>query len=98
MPRSRCYVYIVSNAARTVLYIGMAGNLYRRVWQHRTGFIEGFTKKYRVNRLVYCEALPNVQRAAARERQLKGWTRERKYALIRSRNPAFRDLFPLLQL
>ncbi|MDO8622465.1 MAG: GIY-YIG nuclease family protein [bacterium] len=98
MPGSRCYVYIVSNAARTVLYIGIASNLYRRIWQHRTGLIEGFTKKYRVNRLLYCEAFPDTKSAALRERQLKGWSRKRKHELIRSKNPAFRDLFPLMQM
>lgn len=92
------FVYIASNAARTVLYVGIAKNLFRRMWEHRHGLMEGFTTRYRVTRLVYCETLPDARMAAARERQLKGWTRSKKLELIRSQNPNLRDLFLLLHI
>ncbi|MBI4434678.1 GIY-YIG nuclease family protein [Candidatus Uhrbacteria bacterium] len=98
MHAERCFVYIATNASRTVLYIGIATNLHRRMWQHRYGLLDGFTKRYRVNRLTYAEEYTSAEAAARRERQLKGWTRARKYELVRSRNPGFQDLFPLFNM
>jgi putative endonuclease len=85
------YVYVLRNRTGT-LYIGMTNNLERRLAEHRLGLADGFTKRYRIKQLVYYETTSDVHAALARERQLKGWTRRRKAALIRSTNPDWRDL------
>jgi putative endonuclease len=84
------YVYITSSKSG-VLYIGATNNLERRVFEHRQGLLEGFTKKYRVIRLIYVEQFDRPAEMVARERQLKGWTRSRKLALIHSQNPEMVD-------
>lgn len=87
-----CYfVYIVASKSR-IIYVGLTNDLRRRVFQHRQGWYDGFTKKYRVNRLVYFESTTDRKRAEYRERHLKGWTRERKLALIEQANPFWTDL------
>jgi len=85
------YVYILTNQSGTP-YIGMTGNLERRLAEHKLGVVEGFTKRYRLKRLVHFEQTSDVHAALAREKQLKGWTRRRKVALIRSTNPDWNDL------
>ena len=70
----------------------MTNSLERRVWQHKTGAIEGFTKKYGIKRLVYCEEFRSVQNAIVRETQLKGWLRAKKITLIQKKNPLWQDL------
>ena len=86
------YVYIISNANRT-LYVGMTSDLVRRVDQHKKGtFDNAFTKRYNFAKLVYFETLPNERAAAKREKQIKSWPRARKVALIESLNPSWRDL------
>jgi putative endonuclease len=85
------YVYILASIQRT-LYIGMSGELHRRIHQHKTGAIPGFTARYRVNRLVHFETFSDVRDARAREHQLKGWTRKKKIALIEAGNPEWDDL------
>ena len=86
------YVYIISNANRT-LYVGLAWDLVRRVEQHKRGtFPNAFTKKYNFDRLVYFETLPTRPAAAKREKQIKSWLRARKLALILSMNPEWKDL------
>jgi len=87
----RYYVYIMASRSRT-LYTGMTGDLYRRALQHKSGEIEGFTKRYHVNRLVYYEAFKYVTHAIAREKQIKAWTRAKRLALIKSENPTWQDL------
>ena len=84
------YVYIMSSKSG-VLYIGATNDLDRRVFEHKQGLIEGFTKKYRVTRLVYVERFDGPAEMVARERQLKGWTRRRKLALIHGQNPEMVD-------
>lgn len=85
------YVYIV--ASRThVLYIGVTSNIENRVFQHKTKFFEGFTADYNCCRLVWYERYASANRAIAREKQLKGWTRAKKIALIRKMNPTWIDL------
>ena len=76
------FVYIMASRAAT-LYIGVTNDLHRRVYEHQHGLGAGFTSKYHVTRLVYVEETPDVQAAIAREKQLKGWTRAKKVALIR---------------
>jgi putative endonuclease len=85
------YVYILSSHTRR-LYIGVTSNVEGRVWDHKQGKIEGFTKVYKINQLVYYEVYPDMQSAIAREKQLKGWSRARKIALILERNPAWEEL------
>ena len=96
MPREHhYYVYILSNKSRT-LYVGVTNKLQFRVEQHRNGEFEGFTKRYNVHRLVYFERFQYVQNAIAREKEIKGWLREKKIALIVVENPTWEDLFPEL--
>jgi putative endonuclease len=85
------YVYILSSRTKT-LYIGVTNDIERRVWQHKTGYVDGFTKKYNVRRLVYYEDYESVRDAIAREKQLKDWRREKKVTLIESLNPEWDDL------
>jgi len=84
-------VYIVASRSGT-LYIGMTNNIYVRVLQHKDGDVEGFTKQYKCDRLVYWESFDEVIKAINRERQLKGWRRTKKIALIESTNPRWEDL------
>jgi putative endonuclease len=84
------FVYIMSSRSGT-LYIGMTNSIYRRALQHKTGEIEGFASKYHCNRLVYYESFDDVHRASGREKELKGWLRIKKIALIESRNPRWED-------
>jgi len=87
----RYYVYIMSSKGR-VLYTGVTGFLMPRVLQHKSGEVEGFTQRYRINRLVYYEVFQYVNHAIARETQIKKWRREKRIALIESMNPAWQDL------
>ena len=85
------YVYIMTNGVRT-LYIGVTNDLTRRVYEHKHKLIDGFTKKYNITFLVYYETTNNVEAAIAREKQLKGWKRDKKIALIEASNPQWKDL------
>jgi putative endonuclease len=85
------YVYILSNASRT-LYIGMTNDLVRRVHEHREKAKPGFAARYNVTELVYYEVAAHPQVAIAREKELKGWRRARKLALVEEMNPTWRDL------
>jgi putative endonuclease len=86
------YVYILASRYRGTLYVGVTSNLSGRVGQHKTGAVPGFTKKYNVNRLVYYEEFESILEARARERTLKRWRREWKFALIEKVNPDWKDL------
>ena len=85
------YTYIVCSRSGT-LYIGMTNSIYRRAMEHKRGEIEGFASKYHCDRLVYYEKFDDVHKAIGREKQLKGWRRARKIALIESVNPRWEDL------
>jgi putative endonuclease len=85
------YVYIMAGKYRT-LYTGMTNDLERRVFEHKHKLTPGFTSKYNINRLVYIETFSNARDAIRREKQIKGWLRARKVALIISANPAWKDL------
>ena len=85
------YIYILGSNTGT-LYIGVTSNLYLRVMQHKEGKFEGFTAEYRCERLLYFERYEEIPNAIAREKQLKGWRREKKLNLIRTINPEFQDL------
>ncbi len=94
MEERQFYVYFMTNYSCRVLYVGVTNNLERRVWEHRNGFGSEFAKKYRVNRLVYIETFPTALEAIAREKQVKGWKRVRKNALVVGANPRWEDLMP----
>ena len=87
----RYYVYILGGYSGT-LYIGMTGNLCRRIWQHKEHATEGFTAKHNVTRLLYFETYHEVLNAIAREKQLEEWARAKKIALIEKDNPRWEDL------
>jgi len=87
----RYYVYIMASRSLT-LYTGVTGDIYHRALQHRVGDIEGFTKKYHINRLVYYETFKYVNNAIAREKQIKAWTRAKRLALIKTMNPTWQGL------
>lgn len=84
------WVYILASHRR-VLYVGMTSNITRRMYEHRHKLIAGFTQRYNVNQLVYYEQTNRVEAAIEREKQIKGWRREKKLELIRSFNPTWRD-------
>ena len=88
--RSYC-IYILSSTTR-VLYTGSTSDLLRRLHQHRNGSIPGFTSRYAVTRLVFCECTPSAAAAVAREREIKGWSREKKMRLIETVNAGWLDL------
>ena len=90
------HVYIMASASR-VLYIGVTGDLLRRIREHKERKVLGFTAHYNVTELVYFEAFGDVRLAIAREKQLKGWLRSKKIALIESFNPHWKDLTAELQ-
>ena len=87
------WVYIMSSQSRC-LYIGVTSSLPGRVWEHKTGVYEGFSKKYKIHLLVYQEFFDDIVSAIAREKQLKGWSRAKKIALIEKINPGWEDLAP----
>lgn len=91
MTRLMYFVYILTNQSRT-LYIGVTNNLELRLLQHKSGEVPGFTKKYKINRLVYFEVFQEINDALNREKQLKGLLRVKKMALIESTNPYWKDL------
>ena len=86
------YVYILCNAKKTVLYVGVTNNLGRRMMEHRQGLAEGFTKKYNVNKLIYAETYSDVTEAISREKQIKHWARKKKEALINAANPDWEEI------
>jgi len=89
--RKKYWLYIVCSRSGT-LYIGMCNNIERRMAEHKSGEFEGFASKYCCNRLVYFESFDDMRNAIDREKQLKGWRREKKIALIESMNPRWADL------
>ena len=86
------FVYLLTNWDDSVLYIGVTSNLPRRLYEHRNGLADGFTKKYNVHKLVYFEQTNDVYSALSREKQLKKWSRKKKNDLVQSTNPTWRDL------
>ena len=87
------FVYILASKRNGTLYVGMADDLVKRIWQHRTGALPGFTRKYNVKTLVWCETHESRESAFARERQIKKWDRSWKIDLIEKDNPDWRDLW-----
>jgi putative endonuclease len=91
------YVYILASKSRR-LYIGMTNDLSRRMWEHKNKVVEGFTKQYNIDRLVYFEETSDVRSAIEREKQFKSWRREKKITLIETINAAWEDLAVRLQV
>ncbi|RZT05528.1 putative endonuclease [Duganella sp. CF402] len=89
----RSYVYILASGIYGTLYIGVTSNLVRRVWEHREGLVDGFTKEYGVKNLVWYEQHLDIYAAITREKQIKEWRRDWKVNLIQKTNPSWRDLF-----
>ena len=87
----RYHVYIMASRSLN-LYVGVTNSIYHRALQHKSGEVDGFTKRYRINRLVYNELFKYVGNAIAREKQIKGWSRAKKLELIKSVNPTWQDL------
>jgi putative endonuclease len=88
------YVYILASRIGGTLYIGVTNDIIRRVYEHKSGAVEGFTKDYDVSRLVYFECFDDVEQAIHREKRLKKWARAWKIALIEKANPNWIDLYP----
>jgi len=87
------FVYLLASGLRGTLYIGVTSNLLKRVWEHKIKAVPGFTARYGVDRLVWCEAHPTAEGAIRREKQLKEWKREWKFNLIERDNPHWIDLY-----
>ena len=87
------YVYILTNKNNTTLYIGVTSNLAKRIHEHKTKAVDGFTKRYNLTKLVYYEVHEDIYNAISREKQLKGGSRKKKTELIESVNPEWKDLF-----
>ena len=87
------YVYLMTNKANAVIYTGVTGDLIKRAYQHKEKFVEGFTKKYSITKLVYYEIFDNMEDAILREKQIKGGSRAKKIDLIKGVNPNFKDLY-----
>ena len=86
------FVYILTNWNNKVMYIGVTNNLERRMYEHKHKLVDGFTKRYNVNKLVYYEVTLDIHEAIRREKQLKGFKRSKKNALVETMNPLWEDL------
>ncbi len=86
------HVYIMANKKNGTIYTGVTNNIANRVYQHKHKLVPGFTSRYGLDRLVYCEEHNDIRMAIVREKQIKGWTRKKKLALIESINPSWDDL------
>ena len=87
------YIYIITNKYNKVLYIGVTSNLVKRIYEHKSNFVDGFSRKYNLNKLVYYEVIDDITIAIEREKYLKGKTRKFKDELINSINPQWNDLY-----
>ena len=87
------YVYMMTNKANTVLYVGVTSNLVKRVYEHKNKLASGFTSKYNIDKLVYYEVFEDINEAIAREKQIKGGSRKKKLDLIKNFNPSLKDLY-----
>lgn len=86
------YVYILTTQNNKVMYVGVTNNLVRRLYEHKNHLVDGFTKKYNVTKLVYFEDTNCIESAIAREKQIKGWRRDRKNQLVESQNPSWNEI------
>lgn len=86
------YVYILTNWNNKVMYTGVTNHLERRLYEHKNGLTKGFTKKYNVHKLVWFDTTSDIYSAIQKEKQIKGWTRAKKNALVQETNPEWKDL------
>lgn len=86
------YVYILTTKNNKMLYIGVTNDLQRRLYEHKNKMLDGFSKKYNINKLVYYEEFHDINEAIAREKQLKGWKRFKKNVLVETDNPSWAEL------
>jgi len=93
MAEKQGYVYILTNVHSRVLYTGVTSDLIKRVYEQQNKLVDGFTKKYQLHKLVYFEEFDDIMSAITREKQIKGWLRRKKIALIESKNPEWKDLY-----
>jgi putative endonuclease len=93
MDECQYYIYIVTNKNNMVLYTGVTSNLKKRIYEHREKLADGFTKKYKIDKLVYFEIYNDINDAIAREKQIKGGPRRKKIDMIHMKNPDWRDLY-----
>jgi putative endonuclease len=93
---NKYYVYILASKPKGTLYIGVTNDLFKRVYEHKNDFVEGFTKRYQVHQLVYYEECASVESVIQREKHLKAWHRKWKIGLIEEANPDWKDLYNLL--
>ena len=94
--RKQYYVYIMTNKINTVLYTGVTSDLKKRIWEHKGKVIEGFTKKYNINKLIFFEIYNDPENAILREKQIKAGSRAKKIELIKGINPEWKDLYDKL--
>jgi putative endonuclease len=87
------YIYLITNKYNTVLYTGVTSDLIKRIYEHKEKLIDGFTKKYNVNKLVYYEIFSDINNAITREKQIKAGSRQKKIDLVNSVNPEWLDLY-----
>lgn len=87
------YAYLMTNKFNTVIYTGVTSDLVKRVYEHRQGLVDGFTKKYNVKKLVYYEVFEDMESAIMREKQIKAGSRKKKIELIKAANPEYKDLY-----
>ncbi len=87
------YVYIMASARNGTLYIGVTSDLVKRVWEHKTNVVDGFSKKYGTHMLVWFDSTPDAEAAITREKQMKKWSRKWKLELIEKSNPEWKDLY-----
>ena len=93
MTKKQYFIYILTNKTNTTVYIGITNNLVRRIYEHKNKFVDGFTKKYNLIKLVYFELFEDPESAIKREKTLKNLVRRKKDKLIESKNPGWRDLY-----
>ena len=86
------FVYLITNWNNNVMYAGVTNNLQRRIYEHKHKLVDGFTRKYNVNKLVYFEGTSDITAAIVREKEIKKWRREKKNHLVTSMNPEWKDL------
>ena len=91
--KTSSYIYIITNYKNTTLYTGVTSNLVKRIWEHKNEIVEGFSKKYKLHKLVYYEVIDNIETAINREKYIKGKSRRYKINLIESINKEWKDLY-----
>ena len=87
------YIYIITNYNNTTLYTGVTSNLIKRIWEHKNEVVEGFSKRYKLHKLVYYEIMDNIETAISREKYIKGKSRQFKIRLIENMNKDWNDLY-----